>query len=30
MEGRLDYPFLLHRNQEKNIKLIKIYLPSID
>ena len=30
MEGRLDYPFLPHMNSEKMIKMIKIYLPSLD
>ena len=30
MEGRLDYPFLPHINGDKMVKVVKIYLPSLD
>lgn len=29
-EGRIDYPFLMHNNVEKYLKMIRIYLASVE
>lgn len=30
LSGRLDYPFLYRKCNEKSVKIVKIHLPSVD
>lgn len=30
LDGRIDYPFLLHRSYDKVIKKVHIYVPSLE